>query len=363
MTWRAVGLGICALAAGCAREREPRMPGQAGWFDAPPIALRAQETRSLDLPATASPTPAIGVPTARYGEPALPGAGAAPPPAPLVPPHLSSAAIPDGSACTAELDRLGVRYERMESERGVKTPVVVLGPVGGIEYRAFAKVEFVADCRLVVALAWIAPILQSEGVSAARFSGAYSYRMSRVGRLSLHAYGLAIDLHEWKVDGRWLTVRHDFARGLTDGCAASSPALDRVACRLKALGLFRELLTPDSNADHYNHFHFGILPTGTTLAMLPRAPKPKRAKPKPVPQEHHPLLQEEQAGIQLLEEPDPEPPAHTRTGDKDRHRAAPATPKKDAKRARRAKPLRHRRRAEKSREHEKRHRTGDRKKR
>ena len=45
----------------------------------------------------------------------------------------------------------------------------------------------VSDCRLALALAKVAPELRGLGISAMRFSGAYSYRMAKVGRLSLHA--------------------------------------------------------------------------------------------------------------------------------------------------------------------------------
>ncbi len=394
MTWRAVVVAACVLASGCAREPGGR-PAEA-WTGAPPIALRAQETRRIELPEAMPAGSAPAAPVARYTDPAAPGTGAAPPAPLLLPTHLSSATIPDGSACLSMLDALGVPYARMEHERGIGTPVVVRGPIGGIDYRAFAKVQLVADCRLVVALAWIAPILRDEGVTEARFSGAYSYRMSRVGRLSLHAYGLAIDVHELVVGGRRLTVQRNFARGL-GGCSPSVPSLNRIACRLKALGLFRELLTPDSNADHYNHFHFGILPTGMTLAMLPRAPKPTpahravakhatpaepdsatraaAAKHKSV---HRPLLVEEEAGVQLIEEPDPPAPKHghkaaAKRGHKEkaaakrdekasakrRHRAEPtASPPKDAARSRHRTRAPHPRRAEATHGH-RRHRKGD----
>ncbi|MEB2310475.1 MAG: extensin family protein [Sorangiineae bacterium] len=371
MTGRALFTVLSVLAAGCAREPEARYPALLG-DGSPPFAFRAQEARPLAppevaLPLAGSPLPSPP-PAPSPGTPA-PNASADPPPAPAPPPRppasappprppapappaastWSSATIPDGSACLELLGRLGVVYTSLEKKTGVATPVAVRGPVGGVTYRVFGSDELVADCRLVVALSRIAPILREEGVTEARFSGAYSYRMSRVGRLSLHAYGLAIDLHELRVDGVWRVVARDFARGLSDGCADGAPSLNRVACRLKATGLFREVLTPDSNADHQDHLHLGILPTGTTLVMLPRAPKRKSSPGSKEEQQpaagHHlagareagrrsrPLLEEEQAGIQLIEEPSPAPRVESKQSAR-AERRAPAKRKRRVKSAR-----------------------------
>jgi hypothetical protein len=82
--------------------------------------------------------------------------------------------------------------------------------------------------------------------------------MAKVGRLSLHAYGLALDVHEVIAQGKSYVVARDFAKGLPNGCAESAPLLNRLACRLAQLRMFQELLTPDSNADHHDHLHIAI---------------------------------------------------------------------------------------------------------
>jgi hypothetical protein len=74
----------------------------------------------------------------------------------------------------------------------------------------------------------------------------------------LHAYGLALDVHEVTADGKSYVVARDFRRGLTNGCAEDAPLLNRLACRFAQTRLFQELLTPDSNADHRDHLHFAI---------------------------------------------------------------------------------------------------------
>lgn len=225
--------------------------------------------------ATPGPPLAPGLPDAKSVKPPASDIAAlekmlrrAPPPPTA---HRSSSRIPGGSACLEMLDGLHLPYSRLDHVKGIKTPVSVRARIGGIRYRSWGKRPLVADCRFVVALEWIAPILKQIGVTEVRYIGTYSYRMARVGRLSLHAYGLAIDIAGMVADGRMHKVSKAFTRGMGQaGCSPAAPVLDQVACRVKAMGLFREVLTPDSNADHANHFHFGVLPIGMTLASLPR---------------------------------------------------------------------------------------------
>jgi hypothetical protein len=113
---------------------------------------------------------------------------------------------------------------------------------------------------LAVALSAIGPVLRRLGITEVRYSGAYAYRRSKTGRLSLHAHGLAIDVHGFVVGGRRLTVERDYRRGLRDGCSPTAPVLNRVACALRETGRFAELLTPDYDADHRDHFHLAIAP-------------------------------------------------------------------------------------------------------
>lgn len=188
-------------------------------------------------------------------------AAAAPAVLEAAPHKLDSSTILDGEVCLRELVHRGIAFHTVEEKQGVKTPVVVDGPLGGVVYRGIGDVPLLCDCRLAVALSWVGPDLLAQGVTEMWFSGAYSYRMARVGRLSLHAWGLAIDVHELTVHGQRLELRSDYERGLADPCASSS-ALNQVACALRATGLFRELLTPDTDADHYDHFHLSITPLG-----------------------------------------------------------------------------------------------------
>ncbi len=213
--------------------------------------------------------------------PAPPLADAPPPivgePTPgVVRPHegkLDSRAIPDGEACLQELVRRGISFRTAEERRGITTPIVVEGPLGGVVYRGLGGAPFLCDCRFAVALSWIGPDLLAAGVTEAWYSGVYSYRMARrIGRLSLHAYGLAVDVHEWTVQGKRLTVTDDFERGLSDPCSSTHP-LNRLSCVLRSTGLFREMLTPDTDADHHDHFHISIVPLGEDPVRRISSPK------------------------------------------------------------------------------------------
>ncbi|MCE7892766.1 MAG: hypothetical protein DYH12_24190 [Sorangiineae bacterium PRO1] len=230
-----------------------------------------RETRPEHAPAYAHPVTAYG-----WVAPAMPSGPhyaslAPPPPAAFTPasapapaasrpdvPTFQSSELPSGDACVAELTRLGVGFSRLDEKRGIATPVEVVGKINGIRYQSGTSTYMLADCRLVLALHRVAPVLSDLGVTTVRFSGAYSYRMSRVGRLSLHAHGLALDVHEVQFGTSWQSVERDFARGLPDGCAAQSPLLNQLGCRLRATHLFKELLTPDYDADHHNHFHLEL---------------------------------------------------------------------------------------------------------
>jgi hypothetical protein len=160
---------------------------------------------------------------------------------------------------------------------GIATPIVLEGKLDGIRFYAPDRRPFLADCRLVLALREITPDLRALGVSEVRFSGAYVYKLTHPGRMSMHAYGLAADLHAFDVNGTTLEVKRDFARGA--GCGGGIPVLNQIACRIRAHGVFKEQLGPDDNAAHFDHFHLGLKPLPGELAddlPMPAAPKPRQ---------------------------------------------------------------------------------------
>lgn len=259
---------LLASSVSCAREAgQPQAPAAgwaAGWvlhqrgeYEFRPktlprkiVAEEGHLTRG-NAPAKVAPSPlrfaaAPGVPTYADGRPR-----------PLAP-ELIAAEFPGGDECLRQLRGAGLSFQVLSEKRGVSTPVAIEGPIGGVRYWTVGAGPMVSDCRMALALSRVAPELRGLGITAVRFSGAYSYRMARVGRLSLHAYGLALDVHEVIADEKSHVVARDFVRGLPNGCAQEAPLLNRLACRLAQLRLFQELLTPDSNADHHDHLHIAI---------------------------------------------------------------------------------------------------------
>jgi hypothetical protein len=239
-----------------------------------------------------------------YVEPKAPVEQAAPELAKSGPPPAAKAQTPSpgpkvksapssvvgGTACLAELAARGVRFSRTEPVLGVATPIRVEGPIGGVRFYTLEKKPFVIDCRLALALSEISEDLRALGVTEARFSGAYVYRTSHPGRMSLHAYGLAIDLHEFKANGEALLVKSLFEKGRV--CSPEAPLLNRLACRVLERRLFHEQIGPDDNAAHHDHFHFGLRPLPDEVAAdlpWPASPPPRRratrtARPGSIPE-------------------------------------------------------------------------------
>ncbi len=165
-----------------------------------------------------------------------------------------------GNDCIGWLHRLGIAYQPLPPTRGVQTPVHVTGPIGGIQYTSNGKSGLTADCRLILALDWSARALAPLGVTEIRHSGAYVYRTTRSGRPSLHAKGLALDVHGVQFGQYTHWVEQHYQRGENTACFDDSPALNQFECQLRQLRLFRELITPNHNRDHHDHLHLGISP-------------------------------------------------------------------------------------------------------
>jgi hypothetical protein len=158
----------------------------------------------------------------------------------------------------AWLAQLGVTFHRLEDLRGVDTPVEVTSPIAGVTYATAGKVSVTGDCRLMLALDWASRTLTAVGIDQVRHSGAYVYRTTSRGRPSLHARGLAIDIHAVKAGGHWYEVERDYSNGRGPVCDEWQPFVNHIYCRLSQLNLFRELITPDHNAEHHDHFHLGV---------------------------------------------------------------------------------------------------------
>jgi len=72
--------------------------------------------------------------------------------------------------------------------------------------------------------------------------------------------------------GKWAVTAQDECIGRPR--TATGRALRTLACRLRASSIFREVIIPDDNADHHDHFHLEAFPDALsrTRAVLARKP-------------------------------------------------------------------------------------------
>jgi hypothetical protein len=178
------------------------------------------------------------------------------------PPLPPSALSRNPARCLAELDRLGVHYE-IESEPAtvpaacrVDNPVEVTAATIAWSRPAVASCEFVVEFDRFEreALRPLALRYLGEDVKTILHFGAYSCRTTRAGRESEHAHGLAMDVAGFELaDGRSVLVKEDWSKRGAEGRFLHAVASE--ACRY-----FNEVLTPDSDRDHYNHMHLDLGP-------------------------------------------------------------------------------------------------------
>lgn len=263
LTALALGLGGCAHEAPEAAYPDA---ASAGWvvpagYAWPPAAVShgapkggatREVTRTLNLPGQSGKSP-LSTPTSVFAK------TLGDVPRPRTRNELRSV-LPGSADCLTRLTARGVRFHALDHELGVRTPIAVDGPIAGVHYYTGQNGPLIGDCRLILALALVGSELTAYGVSEVRFSGAYVYRLSAKGRVSLHAYGLAIDMHGFTRLGVHYEVQRDFHKGLGTTLEADAPVANAIATRFHNSGLFHEYLTPDDNADHHDHVHVGVSP-------------------------------------------------------------------------------------------------------
>ena len=195
--------------------------------------------------------------------------------------------------CLDRLDALGVPFKKAKPLRGIEVPVEVTGPLGGVTYRGSAKQPLVLDCSLVYSLALAGRYLVDAGLSEALYSSAYQRRNVRgTHRPSHHSYGLAIDVHQWKGQDGTVSVADDYEQGLGDEMDCVGQPLTEgggrlrlILCRMERSGLFRLILSPDYDQDHWNHFHVEALPWGERDDLTRDAATERRRRPAMTPRE------------------------------------------------------------------------------
>ncbi|MFH2005800.1 MAG: extensin family protein [bacterium] len=171
----------------------------------------------------------------------------------------------DGPPCLQELRRLGVPFRLAKATKGITTPVVVTGPVRGLQWSPmWGKKPALMDCPFALTLYKLAPAVLRSGVVELRYSSFYQYRnVSGSGYLSRHAFGLAVDVFEVVAHNRLrANVKKDWVKaiGKPGSCIGSvtSPKarlLRGLACNLEEARVAHLILTPDSDYAHRDHFH------------------------------------------------------------------------------------------------------------
>ncbi len=182
--------------------------------------------------------------------------------------------------CQAELDRRNIPVTRLGPTAGVKIPVRLRGPLGGVLYRTDFPEEKrkqvpweVFDCRLVLALHDFSHILQAHDVREVRIFSAWRppHRRWPAGKIAKrHPGALAVDVRALiKDSGQVLLVKdHYNGRIGTETCGERavppSPAtseareLRSIVCEAADARIFNSILTPNYNRPHSNHFHLEV---------------------------------------------------------------------------------------------------------
>jgi len=181
--------------------------------------------------------------------------------------------------CLSDLVDAGVEFSVAPPRPGIQTPVLLTGTsIGGIPYRDYYPNQEHApmDCRLVRTLVRAGPVLANIGVTEVVWSSAYRpptrKQLMGLEPLNKHNLGLAIDVHEFQFGHSMRAdVGRQYERGLgfqSDASCLGHPVtrkgllLRLVICRLDESDLFQEILTPDFDGDHWNHFHIATFRAG-----------------------------------------------------------------------------------------------------
>ncbi len=182
--------------------------------------------------------------------------------------------------CEAELAARHIPFKR-ETAPGVVAPIRLTGPINGILFRGEGTEQErarspheIADCRLVLALYDATATLAEHDIVEVRHYSMYRLPASSWPRekpAPHHLGGVAIDAGLFiKRDGSILNVDKDFHGALgAKTCgpdAAPKPAtaeakeLRALLCAMVARRLFNQVLTPNCDPPHKNHFHFEVSP-------------------------------------------------------------------------------------------------------
>jgi hypothetical protein len=250
------GFLVCATACGTSATGEP----QPEYRDVSPTQPRTDDP----LDASVSETKIPGIPDA------------------------TTDALVDGNAtCFDKLTARGIGYKKTIA-RGVVDAVNVTDPlINGVGFNATTTTAPLSDpiaCEFVLTLYDFAAVLKKRGVASVGSLGSYCYRCccawsetnfcrglndpepdcSKDG-YSTHSWGRAIDIRYVKfADGSSADINTttDWMKATDDTCGAAlakqtgmSAKLYSIVCEAASLNLFGDMLTPNYNSAHRNHWH------------------------------------------------------------------------------------------------------------
>jgi hypothetical protein len=166
---------------------------------------------------------------------------------------------------------------------GLTKPFKVTALQGGeVTFNATATL----DCPMVAELdAWLADVVQpaaqarfGQSVAQINSMGSYACRgmnNQRGAQLSEHSFGNALDIGGFVLaDGRVITLVNDWWRG-EEQTRAFLMDVHRGSC-----GHFTTVLSPGSNAFHYNHIHIDLAQHGRSGRSICK-PAPQETLPPP----------------------------------------------------------------------------------
>ena len=182
-------------------------------------------------------------------------------------------------ACIVALENRDIPYERYgRHARGVQTPVRLMGALHGVRFQhadqpdwlASARKEII-DCRLLLALDDLADRLARRGFTTVLHYGIYrgDLPLPKDGRPLHHTAGLAIDVASFvREDGTRLEVRRDWRGRVGERTCDEgewAPGSERaeelhgILCELAKDKLFHQVLTPNHDVRHRDHFHLEVM--------------------------------------------------------------------------------------------------------
>ena len=180
-----------------------------------------------------------------------------------------SAAMQDSRMrCLAALDAAGVEYAPVNQPLGkVAAPVVVPAmQFAGLSVRlGHTHRPPLMDCHMALSLAQHAPLLAELGIRELVVTGFYQNRRARlggrrIGLLSRHALGLAVDITALVLDdGTTVSVQHDYAH----------PVFAKLEEALVKHGQLRAVVTPRNDQGHRDHLHWSA-----KMTIDPQSPDP-----------------------------------------------------------------------------------------